>query len=311
MIFFMKNKWLSISKSQLHLQNLQRSIGIAQVILSGACFGLLGYFGKIAYSKNIEPGELLALRYSISSIIMLLLILFIQPKLLKISFRQIVISCFLGVFGYALFSSFYFYALTGVSASLTVLLLYTYPTMIMLISAIFLKRTITRTNLMALAISFLGLLILLNGELKFSHPKFIVFGLLSAFFYSLYILASEKLLKSTNAISSSFYVQLGAGSVLSLIHFQDFYRPFALLILNDHIIVPMAFICSCLAMSLFLLGLKKVSASETSILSTTEPFFGVIFASLLLNEQLTLAKIAGGLLIIVSVCIMSLTKNSQ
>ena len=113
-------------------KNVRRT-GFSQIILSGICFGFLGFFGKKAYEMHITPGELLSLRYFISAIITLALILITNPKsILKLNTFQVVCSLLLGIFGYALFSSFYFMALTGLSASLTVLMLYTYPVMVTL-----------------------------------------------------------------------------------------------------------------------------------------------------------------------------------
>src|SRR4051812_24019321 len=122
------------------MKNVRR-LGFTQIILSGVCFGFLGFFGKKAFAMNISPGELLSLRYFISALITLLLIIITKPKsLLRLNTFQITCSLLLGIFGYALFSSFYFMALTGLSASLTVLMLYTYPVMVTLFSRIFLKE---------------------------------------------------------------------------------------------------------------------------------------------------------------------------
>jgi drug/metabolite transporter (DMT)-like permease len=278
-----------------------RQMGIAQIILSGVCFGFLGYFGKSAYAFGIKPGELLALRYFISAILTLFLILLTnRNSLFKLTRFEIISSLMLGIFGYALFSSFFFLALSGLSASLTVLLLYTYPVMVMILSHYLLKEYITKIGVLALIAVTIGMTMLVWGEWSVSNPTYLFFGVGAAFFYALYIIYSHRFLKNTPALPSSFYVQLGAGVVLSLIHFgSNPNRPINILSEHFVFIVSMAILCSLMAMSLFLAGLQKITSTEASILSTTEPISGVIIATVLLHEKISFFQLTGGLLILV------------
>lgn len=286
-----------------------RQIGFIQIILSGACFGALGFFGKKAYERSIAPGELLALRYSISAVITGLIILLTNPKSLILNRFHLCSSILLGIFGYALFSSLFFMALTGLSASLTVLLLYTYPVMVSILSQFILKERLGKLGVWALIVVTIGMTGLVWGEWSVSEPRFLLYGIGSAFFYALYIMYSRKFLNDIPAMPSSFYVQLGAGVILSLIHFQNFDRPGIILQENFLLIFSMAIICSLLAMTLFLAGLRRLTSSETSILSTTEPLFGVLIATLFLGENLSLMQIGGGLLILVGMILVAKSKN--
>ncbi|MBC7429978.1 MAG: DMT family transporter [Bacteriovorax sp.] len=282
-----------------------RQLGFIQIILSGACFGTLGFFGKKAFENSIAPGELLALRYSISAILTGLIILLTNPKSLKLNRFHLLSSILLGIFGYALFSSLFFMALTGLSASLTVLLLYTYPVMVAVLSQFILKERLEKLVVYALIVATFGMVGLVWGEWAISRPQFLLYGIGSAFFYALYIMYSRKYLNDIPAMPSSFYVQLGAGVSLSLIHFHDFARPAEILTNHTLLIFSMAIICSLMAMTLFLAGLRRISSSEASILSTTEPLFGVLIASLFLGEKLALIQIAGGILILIGMILIA------
>ena len=106
------------------MRNLSsRKIGILQILLSGFCFGFLGIFGKAAYSRGLTPGEFLSLRYLIGAVMLFVALTIWRRSALQMSWRRALICLSLGVFGYAVFSSCYFVALQGLSASLTVLLL--------------------------------------------------------------------------------------------------------------------------------------------------------------------------------------------
>ena len=290
----------------------RRHIGFIQIILSGICFAFLGYFGKMAYKQNITPGELLSLRYFLSAIFTGFYILSTNPQsLIKLSRFEIVSSLLLGVFGYALFSSFYFLALTGLSASLTVLLLYTYPVMVTLISRIFLKDKMGLKGLFALILASVGIIGLVWGEWSVSKPIYLLFGLSSAFFYALYIIVSRKYLSQTPAIPASFYVQLGAGVILSLINFShNPSRAYQILINHYVLIVSMSILCSLMAMTLFLAGLQKITSSEASILSTTEPLFGVIIAATFLGEKIQTIQLIGGIFILFGMVLIATNKTS-
>lgn len=287
-----------------------RHTGIVQIILSGICFGFLGFFGKKAYEFGITPGELLSLRYFISALLTLFLILITnRESLFKLTRFEIISSLMLGIFGYALFSSFFFLALTGLSASLTVLLLYTYPVMVMILSHYILKEYITKSGVLALITVTIGMILLVWGEWSVSNPSYLLFGIGAAFFYALYIIYSHRYLKNTPALPSSFYVQLGAGVILSLIHFSSNpQRPFHILSEHFLFIVSMAILCSLMAMSLFLAGLQKITSTEASILSTTEPISGVIIATILLHEKISMQQMMGGFLILLGMILCARRK---
>jgi drug/metabolite transporter (DMT)-like permease len=288
----------------------KRKIGFLQVFLSGVCFAFLGFFGKMAYKADITPGELLSLRYLISAIFTGIFILITKPKSFLIMSRfEIICSLLFGIIGYAVFSSFYFMALTGLSASLTVLLLYTYPVIVTLFSRFFLNEKMGRMGIIALILVSIGMVGLVWGEWSVSKPIYLIFGIGAAVFYALYILLSRKYLSQAPALPATFYIQLGAGIVLSLIHFSNHpARAFEIMTNHYPLIITMAILCSLMAMTLFLAGLQKITSSEASILSTTEPIFGVIIATILLGESIQPIQIMGGGLILIAMILIATKK---
>ncbi len=293
------------------LKNNQKFLGILQVFFSGICFGFLGYFGKTAYTYGITPGELLALRYSIAALLLGGYLFLFDRTFLKFSTKEKIISTLLGVCGYALFSSMFFYALQGISASLTVLLLYTYPVIVAIFSIFIFKEKMNLKIISSLFLVMIGLYLLLQAEWKVQKIHFIFWGLGAAFFYSLYILISRKYVAHLKATASSFYVQLGSGLALAFLNFQNFERPFEILSNHGLFIISMSFVCSLMAMTLFLAGLQKLTATETSILSTTEPVSGVILAILFLGEKMNASQIIGGILVLLGMIVINFKKLSK
>lgn len=266
-----------------------RTIGIIEILLSGFCFGFLGLFGKRAFEKGLTPGEFLAFRYVIASGMTALLVIGKTKSFsaLALGPKTIIRCLILGVLGYAVFSSFYFLALEQISASMTVILLYTYPVLVAAGGAMFFGERIPVSRLPAVPLAFAGLVCLVWLDMQVGKPIGLIFGLLSAVFYSVYILLSSAWMKGTDALASTFWIQLGAGLTLFVVSFSSVDRAVQVFSSSWVEILLIAFVCSVLAMWLFLSGLLKVKNWEASLLSMAEPISGVTIGVLVLGETLS------------------------
>jgi len=288
-----------------------RTQGILQILLSGFCFGFLGIFGKTAYQHGLTPAELLSLRFFSAGFMVLAFLAALDPARLKLSRREILWSVVLGALGYAVFSFFYFQALSGLSASLTVLLLYLYPVMVPVGAWLFLGERIPREKWFVLPMAMIGLVMLVAGELYVKNAAAFGFGVASAFFYSIYILCSSRFLAGTDTLASAGVMQISAGAVLGLATWRDPARLASTVATLWPIILGMALVCSIMAMTLFLSGLQKLRNWEVSVLSTAEPITGVAIAFLFLNETLSPQQILGGLLVLGAFVALSLPGRTE
>lgn len=286
-----------------------RQLGIIQVLLSGACFGVLGVFGKWAFESGLKPGEFLALRFLLGAVFLGIWLLITDRQAFRLPKKTLFHCALLGTFGYALFSSCFFLALTGLSVSLTELLLYTYPVMVSLGAALLFHEKLGLYQKIALPMVSVGLAMLVWHDVKIYHPVSLLYGFLSAVFYSVYILASSRLLKGVKPFASTFYINLAAGLILSALHL----RPHVADALPQAYpwIIGTALIGTMLAMSLFLAGLQKLKSGEVSVLSTAEPVMGVLLAVIFLGERLSLAQLAGGALILTGMIITGWKKTEN
>lgn len=285
-----------------------RTIGIIEILASGLCFGFLGLFGKRALEKSLTPFEFLAFRYLFASAMMGAIVA-VRGRSLSALWqgrKTVAMSLLLGILGYAVFSSFYFLALERISASMTVILLYTYPVLVAAGGAIFYQERIPRSKLPAVPMAFLGLVALVWLDLGSGQPIGLIFGLLAAVFYSVYILLSSRWMKGADPMASTFWIQLGAGVTLFLTSFESIERTESLIRTAWLEIVLIAFICSVLAMWLFLSGLLKVKNWEASLLSMAEPVTGVALGVLVLGDQLTSLQWTGAGLVLLALAIVSI-----
>ena len=71
-------------------------------------------------------------------------------------------------------------------------------------------------------------------------------------------------------------------------------------------VVVMALVCTVIAFMCFLRGLETLGPVRTAIVSTVEPFWGALLASLVLAQPLTVRTLAGGALVAAAVIILNL-----
>jgi drug/metabolite transporter (DMT)-like permease len=178
-------------------------------------------------------------------------------------------------------------ALQGLSASLAVLLLYTYPVMVAAFAWVFWGDRVPWGRRPAIPLTLIGMALLVSGEFSADRFSSILLGLGSAVFYSGYILASSRLLKHTAPLVSVTYILSFAGLALGALHFRDLGHLAGMAARSWPLIVAMVGVSTVGAMTLFLAGLQKLHPWEASLLSTLEPVTGVALAALFLGERLS------------------------
>lgn len=286
-------------------QSPERRLGILFAVLSGVGFGFLGILGKYSYQAGMTAGEHLALRFLLAAALLWTYLLVFRRGALRVPVRSLLTCIALGAVGYAIFSTMYFSALAHLSASLTVMLLYTYPALVALGGWALFRLRPARRQLISLPIVMGGLVLLISGDLTVGASRGIYFGLASAALYALYLLISNRALSGINPLVSVCYIQSAAGLALAALHLRDPDRVLALVTSSWPVILGSALLCTVVPMVLIFAALQRLQPAHVSLLSTAEPITGVVAASLLLGERLAPMQIAGATIIIAALIYMS------
>ena len=154
------------------MSSSSRFTGAALVTVAACAFSAKAVIIKLAYRHGVDPVTLLALRMLISAPFFLALGLWsargehVMP-LTRPDWRAVVL---LGMMGYYLASLCDFIGLQYITAALERLVLFLYPTMVLLLAAIFFKRKVTRRDLVALALSYGGIVLVVAHDFSLSAP---------------------------------------------------------------------------------------------------------------------------------------------
>lgn len=273
-------------------------MSFVEIILAGVGFGFLGIFGRLAFAAGISVGELLVFRFSLAAVLLWLGLFIFRRDLLRLSFRQIIVSCLLGIAGYAVFSTMYFKSIQGVSVAIAAMLLFTFPIFVNVGAFLFLKEEMRLKQWLSLLTSIVGLILLLWGDMSIGKVSSIFWGLGAAITYAIYVLVSGKVQNKVHPLSSSLYVISAAAIALYLFHHPDLNRLGQFHWQEYSYILGIATIGTIMPLTLFLSGMQKISSSKASIIVMIEPVTAALAGWLILGEALATHQIGGACIIL-------------
>ena len=280
-----------------------RWVGLLLIVISAAAFGALPIFTRLAYAAGADPTTVLLLRFAIATGVMVLVM--VARRIPFPSGRVLMGLALMGGLGYVGQSLTYFTALTMISAGLVALLLYLYPAIVTVLSALLFKERLTPVKIGALVLALMGTALTVQPG-GGGRTLGIIFGIAAAVIYSIYILVGSRLMPRTGAIASSTTVMLAAAIVylgIVAVHGPTFPRTTPGWIA----IFAIALVSTVLPIVTFFAGLSRIGPTRASTISTFEPVVTVILAALILGESINALQLLGGFLILAAAVICSVT----
>jgi drug/metabolite transporter (DMT)-like permease len=209
----------------------------------------------------------------------------------------------LGVVGYAGEAGLFYAALQRGSAGAVALLFYAYPALVALLEAASGRRPFTRRSAGALLVSTLGTaLVVAAGAAVTITSAGVVLALGSAAAFSVYLVASDVVVRRTPSSTAAAWVAAGAGLVLLVagVATGSLSVPqgaWPLLALNGG--------ATALAFGLLYAALPRLGAGPTAVVMTLEAFVSVGLAALLLDERILPLQAVGGVGIIAATVLVA------
>lgn len=285
-----------------------RLIGLISIFLSAAGFGAMPIFARYAYADGMDLQTLLFLRFLMAGGLMAGVMLLRDARWPRGHNFWILVA--MGGLGYSVQAFCYFQALHYATAGLTALLLYLYPVLVTLLSALFLRRRLTRVRLLAVLAALFGTGLAVGGSLGGSALG-IVLGVGAALIYSVYILVGERVTASEDAIASGTVVMLaGAVSYGTVLLLGDGMRlPESAL--GWGAIGSIALFSTVLAIIGFLFAMQRLGAADAATFSTLEPIVTIVLAAIFLGEDIGVWQAVGGVIILSAVVVLARSTEAR
>ena len=280
------------------------------ILTAGILWGILGIFVRELNADDLSSMDIVFIR-AVTTTIILLPILFIRKKgEWKIRLRDI--WCFIGTgIGSIVFFNFcYFKAVVMTSLSVAAVLLYTAPAFVIIISAFVFRERVTVQKVIALVLTFLGLMLvtgILGSGSRLSAGG-ILFGLGAGLGYALYSIFSRfAIQRGYPPLTITFYTFLIAA--ISSAALTNPVRIIGSFAARPSLLIPallLGALCTVCPFALYTTGLQYTENGVASIIASIEPVASTVVGALIYGEFLSAWNAAGVVMVLSGVIISSL-----
>ena len=290
--------------------------GVALTALGALGFASKGIFAKFLYADGWGVEATVATRSFLAlPILAVWALTAVGPRaLLRPSPRVIFGAAFAGVLTFYVGSMLDFKALTMIDASVERVLLFTYPSMIVVLYAALYRQWPERRVLGALTLTYAGILMVVTGlDLRVLHGNLAGAGLVlgCALMSACYYLASDRWTPSIGSVGFTFYA-LGAATLclglhvaVSGTHGGRVWEPRDLWLLAGLVLI--ATVMPIVSMAE---GVRRLGAQRAAVVSTIGPPATIVLGAWLIGERLHAAQWLGVALIVAGILALELTERA-
>lgn len=290
---------------------MKEKISVLMVLAAAAMWGCIGIFVRHLNAFGLEAKQLTATRCLTCALLMFVWILVTDRSRLKIQRKDAVWFFANGILSIYVFNTAYQAAISLISLSTAVVLLYTAPAFVMLLSVVSFHEKFTRTKALCLVLCIGGSALVsgVAGGMDMNLTG-IGLGLLSGIGYALYSIFSSVILKKYHPFTNIFYTFLIAGtagaitcdmgSVIS-ITFSSV-QTFAWVFSNGIVTGFLAYVC-------YTTALQHMNPSKAAILATLEPVVATLAGIFVYGEAVTLAGGIGILMVFAALVLSNLPQR--
>lgn len=289
--------------------------GVICILLGTCCFAAKGILIKLAYRYGITATPLLMLRMLFALPFYAVVALWLQTQQQSpLSKKEIWQIIGLGLLSYYVSSLFDFMGLQYISAGLERLILYVYPTLVLLILAFVKHKKISFTEKLALAIAYSGMLLVFLHDIHLGNSwEETTLGsglvLLSTISFAVFIVLAGDMIPRVGSLRFTSYGMLSAcaGVIAHNLVVEG----------ADSISQPLpvyglafalAIFCTVIPSFLMNEGIRIIGSGRAAILGIFGPVVTLFLGALVLNEGIGFIQLAGAALVIGGVVLIGRKK---
>ena len=287
-------------------------LGVILALLAAVGFSLKAILVKLAYLDGVDAVTLLALRMAFSMPFFAGVALWIsRRRVAALDWHDRMLVLGLGLVGYYLSSYLDFMGLQYISAGLERLILFLYPTMTVVLSALIYRRAIGGKIIAAMLLCYAGIaLVFLHdagaGQEKIALGASLVF--LSTLSYSIYLVGAGHAIARIGTARFTSYAMIVA-SLACLVQFAATHPPASLDLpwRVYRLSIAMAIVSTVLPVFLLSYAIRSIGSGRASLIGSVGPVSTIYLAYLFLGERISALQIAGSMLVLAGVLVISLS----
>lgn len=286
--------------------------GLIIAVVGAVLFSMKAVVAKLLYRYQLDAVTVIAFRMLFSLPVFAVVALWQMktgPALSNADRWRLV---GLGLVGYYLSSFLDFLGLQHITVGLERLILFLTPSFVLLITAVFFKRRISRVEWMALALSYCGIVFVFLHDLQGGAGSTAIgatFVLGSAISYAVYLLGSGELVRRIGSLRLVSY----AMCVSSFACIGQFFllRPASLLIQPAPVYwlsLVNGILCTVLPVFMTMTAVQRIGAPTASQAGMVGPISTLFLGALILGEPITAVQLGGTALVLAGIYMLSLKK---
>jgi len=280
------------------------------IILAGTLWGTTGIYSHLYQAYGLEPLVMSMLRVACAIVVMTPFMLRKGLGTFMLSRRGFAIAFIQGIMTQTIFNIAYFTAIGKLGMASSVVLLYTSPITVAILSYLFFKEKLTKRKVAAMCITVVGVAFTATGgqfDLNSLSGYGILMGLLAGFCYGTFSITSRLGSESDDPMSMTYYTMVFGfvGLVLyaGITGVQGFEADVKLAAIS----LISGSMSAAVPYFLFSIGISRLKeASYAPILSSSENIAAALFGYLLFHEFLGIWHIIGIALVIISIALINL-----
>ena len=286
---------------------------VLAVLAAGTLWGTMGYFTRTLAGYGIDSTGAILVRCAFAAVLFAVTLLVTDRKQFRVAPRDF--WCFFGsgVCSLLFFTYCYFNAISLMDLSTAAILLYTAPSIVMLLSLALFHERITVKKVVALVLAFAGCCLVsgITGGTRSLTVQGLLFGLGSGVGYALYsIFARFALDRGYTSNTINFYscllAALGAALIWNPVPAVTAmfagWESFGFCIFASLVTCYLPYL-------LYTYGLTGLETGRASILASVEPVVATLMGILVFREQLTPVSAMGVLLVLAAVVLLNLKER--
>ncbi len=287
----------------------RRFISIGLLLLSGVCFSLSTLIANMAFKDGINLITSNAMRYCVATV---LLIIYqkISDKKIRLLPRERSISFALGIPVFMMGIG-YLGATQYIPISLAVLIFYTGPFFVVIISRFTEDEPITIMRLAAFIIAFTGLSLALQVQsIAALHILGIIFALLAAMGFAGFVTVSSLMLQTADRQTVLLH-SFAAATLLFMLSFVLAGGVETAVTRLGWLKVGASGIMVAIAYITFFAGMEIAGPVKASMILNIEPVLTILLAAISLGERLSNTQLSGAVLVIWGIVLITLTPKKR